>query len=227
MALFSDASEIAKWSLITIVMMVGTLAILGAGAYVLVRITASVLNARRDGWEKAGKALNLDTDKSQPSVQKDLIGVRDGRSVRVSYYAVMRTEHSSDPYAAAEVGISPGFDHSFEITKHEMLYERVAEYLNPGADIDVLNEGFTVEASDTAALRKLLLLEVPGGESPTILTDLMHARKRFHRVRLTDRGAVIGVKATSAETDRIETAINRAAYLAQRLEAARSILAKG
>jgi len=224
---FSDGYEIAKWVLIMVAMMVVTFAVLGAGAYVFVRVLAKLINSRRNEWEDAAKSLHLEPDRSQGSVQKDLVGRRDGGSIRVSYYAVMRSEQSSDPHASAEVSISPGFDHTFEISKLEMLYQRVAEMfdMTSGLGIDIFDKAFSVTSSDPKSLRDLLLLELPAGESPTLMTDLMHARKRFHRVLLTDSSATIGIEARSDQTDLIESAIERAIYLAKRAEAARSKLA--
>ena len=66
-----------------------------------------------------------------------------------------------------------------------------------------------------------------GGESPTVLTDLLLAAKRFNRVKATDRSITLGVRCDFGQSDIIESTIKKAAYLASRIEDASKNTSQG
>jgi hypothetical protein len=203
-------------------MLIVTVVVIGGGGYLFVRILASTLNSRRDSWEGSAHDLGFVVDRSAAAVYKPFSGERAGRKVTVSHFAVPRGEHSADDYAAVEVSILPSLTFSFKIEKPEML-QIIAGLLGtdgPETGHDIFDKVFRVSSLNMPSLNAMLNVEMLDGQSPTLLTDLLLATKRFYRVKVNERSVTIGVKADFSRSDLIAPAIDRAVYLAERVEEA-------
>ncbi len=197
-------------------------ALLGIGAYIFVRVLAKVVNQRRDSWELIGTELGLATDHNSGPINKDLIGSIEGRDVRISRFAVQTGEYSADHYASVEVKHSASFPFSFKIERIEMLYQKVASFFAEGDEIghSAFDKVFRSESSNTTSLLQLLNVEIPGGETATLLNDLMITQKSSHRIIVTDRSVTVSVRFETNDADLIRKCFAKAKYLASRVEAA-------
>lgn len=205
------------------VMMVLIIVGTAVGGYIFVRVLAKMINQRRDSWELAAAELGMSIDHASGGLNKDMIGTRDGRSVRITRYSVSRGEYSADHFAAVEVAINAPFDFSFEIKRPEMLYQHVASFFSEDATIghEPFDKAFTIETSDTPSLMNLLNVEMLAGENSNLIGDLMAARKRYHRVDATDRMISLSSMTTAIEdAGPIEPTLQRAIQIAKRFEQA-------
>lgn len=220
-AVFFD-SEIGKGILMFVGILLVTIGGVAVGGYVLVRLIAAVFNNRRDKWEGAGSELGLAPDGSSGGVVKRLTGARDGRGVTVEFYAVQTGETSTDDYAAVEVPIKASFAFSFEIKRPEMFYQKVAGFFSKDDRIghEPFDDAFDIESSDRISLIELLNIEMLDGENSNLIGDLMAARKKYHRVKVTDTAICLGVRADIGDSGPIEPTIKKAIYIAERFEKA-------
>ena len=203
--------------------LLGTAVVVGAAAYFGLKIFASFLNSRQSSWEASAAGLGLSVDRSAAGIYKPLTGERNGRKLVVSYYSVVRDEDSFDDHAAAEVALQHAVPFSFEICKTEMWIKRLAEDLNfrdPDTGHKIFDRAFDSSASDISSLNFLLNVEMLDGQTPTLLTDLRLTAKRFFRVKVTDKSVTVGSEADLSDAKQIEPAIERALYLADRVETA-------
>lgn len=205
----------------------GTLLIvimMAAGSYLFIRVIASHLNSRRDSWTATSTSLGLSPDQSRGVMLKTLTGNRGKHVVTVEPFAVPTGRYSSDAYAAVEVKFETPLDFSVQISKPEMLYQKVAGFFNSNESeigFDIFDKAFHVECSHLPSLQQLLNTEMLDGHSSTLLTDLMLANKKYYRVKMTDRSICLGVRAELTDTEIIEATIEKAIYLADRVAEAR------
>lgn len=205
-----------------IAVMVGMIAVLAVGAYLFIRLIASVLNSRRDKWESAAGDLGLSVD-TVGGIQKSLNGEFEGRKVKISHYGVQKTENSADDHAAVEFEIDTSLPFSFRIERLEMFYQKVADmFSSDETGHEPFDQSFKVETSNVEELVRLLNLDVPGGETSTFLNDLMITQKNYFRVIVTDTSVCLGRKTDLGDTETIRRTLKRAAYLTARLEEAAS-----
>ncbi len=208
-----------------VAVMVGTLVVLVVGAYVFIRILASVINSRRDNWESAGASIGLSVDPTSLPIQKDLLGELEGRKFRVSRYTVPRGESSYDDHVAVEFPIDTLLPFSFRVERTELLYQKVTNmFSNDDIGHKAFDKVFRVKASNMVQLGEFLNIEVPDGETPTILNDLMIAQKSHFRVIATEGSICLGRKSEHrGDAETIQLTMKRAAYLAARFEHAAKI----
>lgn len=208
--------------LLMIVIMIVVFAALGIGGYFFIRVLANIVNKRRDDWELIGSELGLMPDHNSGPINKDLVGKIDGYDVVVSRFAVPRGEYSSDQYASVDVKHGVEFPFSFKVERIEMLYQKVASFFAENDEIghDAFDKVFRSESSNTTSLLQLLNTEIPGGETATLLNDLMITQKSVHRIMVTDKSVTISVRFETNDTDLIRKCFAKAKYLAERLAAA-------
>ena len=204
-----------------------TVVLVGGGAYLFLRVFASIMNSRRDSWESSAQKLGLLVDRSAAAIYKPFSGEFNGRKFTVSHYGVMRGEHSVDDHAAVEMMMDGEVRFSFEIEKPEYLLLDLFDAGQPETGHDIFDKVFKVSSTDTARLNQMLHIEMFGGESPTVLTDLLLAAKRFNRVKATDRSISLGVRCDFGRSDIIESTIKKAASLAGRNEDASKSTSQG
>lgn len=218
----SEPLSMRQGMLLMIVVMIIVFAGLGVGAYFFIRILASIVNRRRDEWEMIGTELGLTPDHKSGPINKDLVGTIDGLDVVVSRFAVPRGEYSADQYASVQVMHGVSFPFSFKVERIEMLYQKVASFFAENDEIghDAFDKVFRSESSNTISLLQLLNTEIPGGETATLLNDLMITQKSVHRIIVTDSSVTISVRFETNDTDLIRKCFAKAKYLAERLTAA-------
>ena len=219
----SEPMSLGAGMAMMVAILVVTFVALGIGGYIFVRVLAEIVNKRRDIWEKAAKDLGLSIDQASGAINKDMTGTRDGRSVRVSRYAIPRGESSYDQYAAVEVSMQLPLSFSFEIKRPEMFYQRVANFFSEDADIghEPFDKAFSIETSDTPSLMELLSVEMLDGENSNLIGDLMAARKKYHRVKATTSSlSLSSLMADLTDASPIEPALQRAILIAERFEKA-------
>lgn len=199
------------------------------GAYFLVRILANKFNTQRDSWAMEADELKLNVERSANPFDKKMAGTRDGRKVSVEFYKMPTDDEGSfDEYAAVEVQITKPLAFSFEISKPEMLSQRAAMFFGNDNETghEFFDKAFHVTCSDIDSLTAVLNVEMLDGENSTFLTDLMSARKKYHRVGITDQLVRLGVRATIGDSQAVEATIKKAIYLSERFEAAYDRYAK-
>jgi hypothetical protein len=69
---------------------------------------------------------------------------------------------------------------------------------------------------------ELLNVEMSDGDHTTLVGELMAARKKYHRVKVTDSSICLGVMAELGNSTEIEAAIASATNIAERFEFAAS-----
>lgn len=221
--LLAEPVSMTQGLLMAGVFLIVLFALIGLGSYFFLRIYAGMINSRRDSWASAADDLDLKVDETKPYLIKEMSGVRDGREISVTHYAVQTGEYTSDSYAAVELPITAPFIFSFELAKPEFAYQKVAEatgLFDDQTGHESFDKAFRIQCSDMPSLLELLNVEIPDGQSPTLLTDLMLARKRYHRVKISDTKVCLGVRADLGDSDPIEETIDKATYLVGRFEAA-------
>lgn len=196
--------------------------LVGIGSYLAIRVIAHMFNSRRDSWVSGAEELGLSVDASAGGITKKMSGKRGDRDVTITHFAVQKSQYSSDDYAAVEIAIRKAFPFSFMITKPELFYQRVANFFTSDDEIghEDFDKAFEIECSDTRSMMELLNIEMLDGENSTLIGDLMGARKKYYRVKVSDRSVCLGVRADLGDSTAIEPAIQRAIYLANRFEAA-------
>ena len=217
----SEAVPFGTAMIYIVLFMIVTFAVLGVGAYLFIRFLAGALNSRRDAWQGVAVDLGLSIDQASGAINKDIVGTRDGRAVKVSRFSVQKGETSYDEYAAVEIKYNSGISSSFNIERNEMFYQKVRDFFAEGeTGHEVFDKAFSTESSNTVELMELLNVEMADGETPTLLNDLMSAQRSFHRVIVTDNSVCLGVKIEPVDSAPIERAIGRVVYLIKRIETA-------
>lgn len=223
-AFFYLKSESVPFSTAVIYMAIFTIvtfAVIGVGAYVFIRVLAGVINNRRDAWQTVADDLGFAVDQASGALNKNIVGTRDGRSVKVTKFSVQKSENSYDEYAAVEIKYNAGLLFSFKIERIEMFYQKIRDFFAEGeTGHEVFDKAFRIETSSTTDLMELLNIEMLDGETPTLLNDLMAAQKTFHRVIVTDTSVCLGVKIMPVDSAPIERAVGRVGYLIKRIEQA-------
>lgn len=213
-----------------VVMMVVIIAGTAIGGYIFVRVLAGTINQRRDSWELSARELQMSIDHASGGLNKDMIGTRDGRSVRVTRYSVPKGEHSADHYVAVEVSMQMPIAFSFEIKRPEMFYQQVASFFSEDTTIghEPFDKAFTIETSHTPSLMELLNVEMLDGENSNLIGDLMAARKKHHRVKATNTTiSISSLMVDLTDASPIEPTLKRAMNIAQRFEKAAVEVGKG
>ena len=219
----SEPLSLGEGIALTFAILLGTTAVLGIGGYIFLRVLAGMINQRRDRWELAAAELGMSVDHVTGGLNKDMIGTREGRSVRITRYSVPKSKYSAYTYAAVEVSMQMPIAFSFEIKRPEIFYQQVVSFFSEDATIghEPFDKAFTVETSNTPSLMELLDVEMLDGENSNLIGDLMAARKKYHRVKATD--SLISLSSLTADLDDaspIEPTLKKAIYIAERFEAA-------
>ena len=231
--LFAESVPLWKGILIMVALLIGVLIVGGVGAYVLLRIFASLYNSRQSGWESSAAPLGLSVDRNVLGMSKPLVGERDGVPVKVTYYtinprATAGGAYNADDCAQVEVPLKTPIPFSFEISRKEAFYQKVASKMFDYGELtghEPFDDVFKTESSDMSSIQSLLNVEMLDAESSTLLTDLMNAAQKYQRVILTDRAVTLGIKAEFGQSELIAPVIDRAIYLASRVERASQQLA--
>lgn len=223
--LFVPPSEAMPTEQLVVILVIFTVILfvfMGVGAYIYIRVLAAIVNKRRDTWESSAAALGLTVDRSQAAITKTMTGMRGARNVTVTHFGINTSRNSADSYAAVEVPVDATFDFSFKISRVEMFIQQVTNFFDSDDKTghEPFDKAFDIRCSHLPSLLELLNIEVPGGESPTLLTDLMHAQKRFQRVIVTDRSVTLGARAELDDSATIGETIEKVIYLVERIEAA-------
>ncbi len=213
------------WGMVMMVaILLGILILVSAGAYLFLRVFASLYNSRQRTWDSAADDLGLTIDTSKQSLHKDFLGNREGFDIRVSRYPVPRGESSWDDHVAVEVTLSEPFDFSFEIAKPEMAWQIARDFFADAHEtgIGYLDKAFTVKCSHMPSLVELLTADISDAESTNLVNDLMRAKKNFFRVIFTGRTVTLGAKADIGDAAAANRIIEKAVDLAKRVYAAKA-----
>lgn len=198
------------------------------GGYIFIRILARMINKRRDSWELSARELGMSVDHAPGKFNKDIIGTRDGRSIRISRYSIPKSRYTADTYAAVEVSMQLPLNLTFEIKRHEMLYQKVASFFTGDEAVghEPFDKAFDVEMSDTPSLMELLNVEMLDGENSNLIGDLMAARKKYHRVRATETSITLSSLTENLDdASPIEPTLKKAITIAERFEKAAATMA--
>ena len=225
---YAEPMSLWQGMLLTIVFSIGALTLAGVGAYVFVRIMARVLNSYQASWESSAIPLGLTVDPTGGGIYKPLVGERNGSRVSVTHFSINPRTSSAgvmsvDHCAQAEVFLRQPLGFSLKLSRRETLFEKAIAHLvdeSDDAGHELFDQIFKIECSDLSELRSLLATEFTDPGSPTLLTDLLLAAKKYHRVVLTDRSISLGAEAYFGEAELIEPVVASAVYLAGRVEAA-------
>ncbi len=210
------------------VMFIVGMVVVVIGGYAFVRIIAYIFNHYQGGWESSAKPLGLTVDKKAGGLYKPLVGDRNGFLISITHFSINPTTSSIgvvsvDHCALVEVALRTPLGFSLRLNKRETFLEKAARYFVDESDQvghEFFDQVFEIECSDLRSLRTLLNVELKDGGSPTILTDLVHAAKKYDRVILTDRSLSFGIEAEFGQTDAIEPVITHGIHIAQRIETA-------
>ena len=219
----SEPRSFGEGMVMLAVMVVVIIAGTAIGGYIFVRVLAGIINQRRDSWELSARELGMSIDHASGGLNKDMIGTREGRAVRITRYSVPRGEHSAYHYAAVEVSIILPIGFSFEIKRPEMFYQHVASFFTEDTTVghEPFDKAFTIETSDTPSLMELLNVEMLDGENSNLIGDLMSARKKYHRVKATDNLISLSrLMADLTDASPIEPTLQKAISIAKRFEQA-------
>lgn len=224
-ALLLASEPLPFWQgmLLMLVILIVTLVLTGFGFYYLIRILAGVIDQKRETWAGVAEDLDLEMTDSGGFLLKGMSGKRGDRNVSVTHFAVMTGENSSDDYAAVEVQFLTPLNFSFKVNKLEMFYQKVVSFFDDYEQTighEPFDKVFKVEASHLPSLLDLLNVEIHDAESSSLLNDLLLAHKKYYRVTFTDTSICLGVRADLGDSHRIEPAIKKAIYLAERVETA-------
>ena len=224
---FAESMSLGQGILLTVVASLAMFALLGVGAYIFVRIIARVLNSYQSSWESSAIPLGLTVDKKGGGIYKPLVGEREGSRVSVTHFSINpRTSGGVlqvDHCAQAEVMLRKPLGFSLKLSRRETLLEKAFAHLVDESDQaghQLFDQIFKIECSDLIALRSLLAVEFTDAGSPTLLTDLLGAAKKYHRVVLTDQSVSLGAEAYFGEAELIEPVIASAVHLARRVDEA-------
>ncbi len=226
----SEPLSFGEGMVMLVIVMVVIIAGTAIGGYIFVRVLAGIINQRRDSWELSARELGMSIDHPSGGLNKDMMGTREGRSVRVTRYSVPKGEHSADHYVAVEVSMQMPIAFSFEIKRPEMFYQHVASFFSEDTTIghEPFAKAFTVETSDTPSLMELLNVEMLDGENSNLIGDLMAARKKYNRVKATESSVSLSsLMADLTDASPIEPTLKKAINIAERFEKAAGTVSSG
>ncbi len=221
--LASEPLPLWQGMLLMLVVLIVTLVLVGFGFYYLIRVLAGVIDRKRETWAGVADDLGLQMNDSGGHILKEMSGKRGDRNVSVTYFTVPTGENSTDEYAAVDVQFLTPLNFSFKVNKLEMFYQKVVSFFDNYEQTighEAFDKVFKVESSDLPSLLELLNVEIPDAESSSLLNDLMLAHKKYHRVIVTDTSICLGVRADLGDSHRIEPALKKSVYLAERVETA-------
>ena len=229
---YAEPMSLWQGMLLTIGIMVGAFAMVGVAGYVFVRIIARVLNSYQASWESSAIPLGLTVDPKGGGIYRPLVGERNGSRISVTHFSINPRTSSAgvmsvDHCAQAEVFLRQPLRFSLNLSRRETLFQKAIAHLvdeSDDAGHELLDEIFKIECSDLIALRSLLATQFADSGSPTLVTDLLLAAKKYHRVVLTDQSISLGAEAYFGEAELIEPVIASAVYLAGRVDEATSRL---
>lgn len=212
--------------LMMVVVFIVTFAALGIGAYFFIKVLANVVNQRRDEWDETAKQLGLTVDHSSGVINKDMVGTINGQSVKVTKYSVSTGENSADHYAAVTISFDAGLPFSFTIKKHETIWGKISDLISATeGNFAGLESDFDVEISDAHEVMRLLNVEIPNGNAPTLLGEISLLRREHHRVILSDTSVTLSGKIELGESSKVGPTIERCFYVVERIKAAAKAIA--
>lgn len=220
-----DGNDWVKLVLIMAGVIFVTIVAVGAGSYIFIRLFAKTVNTRQRDWERSAGALGLSADRTKGGIYKTLTGTRNGFRVDVNHVG-LNTRMAGDAAIAddgAEVTVDfrRSLQLSFELEKRAMLYQQIEGFFAESViGHEQFDRVFKITASDTPTLATLLGAELPGGETATLLTDLLLTAKNYDRIQLTDRSITLANVVALGDDEGIARIIDRAIYLAERMAVA-------
>ncbi|HMT08709.1 MAG TPA: hypothetical protein PKA82_11950 [Pyrinomonadaceae bacterium] len=212
--------------LLMIVLMIIIFAGLGVGAYFFIKFLAKVVNQRRDEWDETAKQLGLTVDQASGVINKDMSGTINGHCVRVTKFSVAKGEYSADHYAAVTIDFDAGLPFSFSIKKHETIWGKIGDLISATEEkFAGLESDFDLEISDTNETMRLLNVEIPNGNAPTLLGEISMLRREHHRVILTDTSVTLSGKIELGDSSAVSPTIDRCFYVVETIKAAAKAIA--
>lgn len=222
----SEAMPFWQGMLWMVVFMIITFAVLGVGAYFFVKFIASVLNNRRDEWAATATSVGLSVDHASGAINKDMAGTINGHNIRVTKYSVSKGEYSHAHYAAVTVDFDAGLPFSFTIKKHETIWGKISDLISATeSNFAGLETDFDVEVSDADDTMRLLNVEIPNGNAPTLLGEISLLRLKYHRVILSDTSVTLSGKIELGDSLAVGPTIDKCFYIVERIKAAAKAIA--
>ncbi len=209
-----------------IVAMIVLFAAIGVGAYFFIKALAKIVNQRRDEWDETAKQLGLAVDHASGVINKDMTGTVNGHNVRVTKYSVQKGEYSADHYAAVTIDFDAGLPFSFNFKKHETIWGKIGDLISATeGNFAGLESDFDVEVSDAEDTMRLLNVEIPNGNAPTLLGEISLLRRAHHRVIVSDTSVTLSAKIELGESSAVGPTIDNCFYFVERIKAAAKAIA--
>lgn len=222
----SEAIPLWQGMLLMVVISIVIFAAIGVGAYFFIKALAKIVNHRRDEWDETAKQLGLTVDHASGVINKDMTGTINGHNVRVTKYSVPRGEYSADHYAAVTIDLDAGLPFSFSFKKHETIWGKIGDLISATeGNFAGLESDFDVEVSDADDTMRLLNVEIPNGNAPTLLGEISLWRLKYHRVILSDTSVTLGAKIELGESSAFGPTIDKCFYVVERIKAAAKAIA--
>lgn len=218
----------AQGMLLMAVLFILTLVLCGVGGYFFLRHMIRWVKKGHAVWESTADELKLTVDNSSGPKIKPMSGTRNGRMVTVEHITIPYSDGSNtDHHAMVEVHFTTPLALSFEIKTSEKLHKMLAGLIkrNDETGREAFDAVFKAVSSDDNALFELLNIEMLDGQSTTLMTDLMLARKKAYIIKINNTLIGLRIRAGLGDSKLIEPTIGEAMYLADRFEKATTISA--
>lgn len=227
--LLTHSEPVSGWSAVLYLILVILVTIVGLaiGAFIFVRVLAWIINQKRDEWIEAADHLGLTIEK-HGGIKKNMTGTYRGYPVTVSFFSIVKPTgdyYSTDECAVAEVIYDAELPFSFRLERRENLWNRLANRVFGDEDFAGLEDDFDLQISDTDGAMRLLSVEMPDGERPTLLGDINFTHNTFQRIIISDRSISLGLRTRDDVPGKIKFAMDRSIYLAERIRSAAKLIA--
>lgn len=217
----------ADWAYLIFVILaigIGSLALLGGGAYVFLRVFSGAMNSRQASWESAAAKIGAAADRNAAGIYKPFIGKRNGIDLIVTHYSIPRGKTTFDDHVQVEAAFRVPLPFHFRIEKPEYAYQQVAKFVERHLVNDSaqsLETKFEVESADRSSLGRLLSADISDGDATTLMVSLLRAGNALTRLIVNETGVMVGVKADLGDAEAIGNAVDIAVHLAERIGRAR------
>ena len=227
----SEPLLLVKWILFMVVFLVVTFALIGAGAYVFLRVFSSRVRKWGNEWEATAAELGLKVDESGPlsppvSGVKPLEGVYRGHNVKIVSFRFLESAVEPITYAnhiSCEISFSPAFAVPFEITSQTRYIKALrSAFGSNGIEIGVpaFDKLFRVVSPDPDSMRKILVFEPNEPGLPRLLTEMVRVQNRNHTIEFSHTCIKISAPADNTDASRIRSIMDDSVDLTDHMHAA-------
>jgi hypothetical protein len=225
--LFAEPLSLGQGMVLVVFVIIGSLLFAGVLFYFLIRLVRGTLDRRAEQWESLANALKLKVDSTHEGngLYKPMIGERSGVHIKLSYYSINHISSteggsSADDCVEVKAALRRPLDFTFTLSKREQLYEKVSAYFDDRIGSEPFDKTFEIKSSNSQVLAQLLNVEMNSDQRSTLFAELMHDSNEYDRVRFSESFVVLGKRSNFGQTDVIESMINKAVYLVDRIDAA-------